>query len=327
MNYADAAYIAASEIPVIDMAPLVDGSDVAGVAARMLGAVTGIGFFYVKNHPIPEPVIARARAAPARFFSLPEEVKARVAINRYHRGFLGMGDARMPGSKRADYKESFVWGLEPTPGEPAPGTANPFRTPNLWPESLPELREDLAPFLEHAQVCAIHLMQAFAVGLGARREAFLGSSTRPISRASIVHYPPQPAELGEQQFGVGAHTDFGCLTVLCQDEVGGLQVLNAADEWGCGPSHRGDAGRQRRRSHGALVERPLPLDAASGRQRLRPAPLLPGRGLRPRCRDPGRPERPAAGGREPALRARDLRRLHHGALRQVLRLPAIERIE
>ena len=231
MNYAEAAYVAASEIPVIDMAPLVDGSDVPGVAARMLGAVTGIGFFYVKNHPIPGPVIERARAAAVRFFSLPEEVKARVAINRYHRGFLGMGDSRMPGNRRTDYKESFVWGLESTPEEPAPGKANPFRTPNLWPQSMPELHRDLSPFLEHAQICAIHLMQAFAVGLGASREAFLGSSSRPISRASIVHYPPQPAELGDQQFGVGAHTDFGCLTVLCQDEVGGLQVLNAAGEW------------------------------------------------------------------------------------------------
>jgi isopenicillin N synthase-like dioxygenase len=137
----------------------------------------------------------------------------------------------MPGNKRTDYKESFVWGLDPADDDPAPGAANPFRVPNLWPESPAGLRDGLYPFLEHAQGCAVHLMQAFAVALGAPRGAFLKTAGRPISRASIVHYPPQPADLGEQQFGVGAHTDFGCLTILCQDDVGGLQVLNAAGEW------------------------------------------------------------------------------------------------
>ncbi len=69
------------------------------------------------------------------------------------------------------------------------------------------------------------------MGLDLDESFFLKTSTQPLSRASFVYYPPQPVELGQRQFGVGAHTDFGVLTVLCQDDVGGLQVQNASGDW------------------------------------------------------------------------------------------------
>ncbi|NIR38503.1 MAG: isopenicillin N synthase family oxygenase, partial [Actinobacteria bacterium] len=57
------------------------------------------------------------------------------------------------------------------------------------------------------------------------------ASDLPISRGSLQYYPPQPPELGEDRFGVSAHTDFGMLTVLCQDDVGGLQLERPDGEW------------------------------------------------------------------------------------------------
>ena len=60
---------------------------------------------------------------------------------------------------------------------------------------------------------------------------FVRRFDKTVSRASIIYYPPQDAELGKQQFGVAPHTDYGCLTLLHQDMTGGLQVRNSRGEW------------------------------------------------------------------------------------------------
>ena len=54
---------------------------------------------------------------------------------------------------------------------------------------------------------------------------------KPVSRGAIIYYPPQPESAGVDRFGVGPHTDFGTLTLLYQDGVGGLQVQNRDGEW------------------------------------------------------------------------------------------------
>ena len=231
MSYATAKRIEASEIPVIDIALLAGDGDVQVVADQILQALTQIGFFYVTNHCVPQTVIDDAQAAAVRFFALPMADKEEVRITRNHRGFLKMGSARMSGNTRSDYKESFVWGSEPAAGERRPSDGKPFSADNLWPDAQPGFREALTAFFDSAQHCAVALMRAFARAIDVPDHAFLRTADRPISRASVVYYPPQPASLGEAQFGVGAHTDFGCLTVLCQDEVGGLQVMNAAGKW------------------------------------------------------------------------------------------------
>ena len=57
------------------------------------------------------------------------------------------------------------------------------------------------------------------------------SVDRPVSRGSIIYYPPQPPEMGADQFGVSSHTDYGCLTLLYQDSTGGLQVQGRSGSW------------------------------------------------------------------------------------------------
>ena len=54
---------------------------------------------------------------------------------------------------------------------------------------------------------------------------------KPVSRGSIISYPPQPPNMGEAQFGVSPHTDHGALTLLYQDGTGGLQVLALDGSW------------------------------------------------------------------------------------------------
>ncbi len=74
-------------------------------------------------------------------------------------------------------------------------------------------------------------MRAFAIGLGLPEDQLLRGHDRPMSRASMVYYPPQSGETADGRFGVGPHTDFGVLTVLCQDNTGGLEVQGLDGNW------------------------------------------------------------------------------------------------
>ena len=130
-----------------------------------------------------------------------------------------------------DYKESFVWGLELEGAERAGLGEDRHLGANRWPARPAEFKDTLCRYFAAAEGCAVDLLRGFALALGLPAEHFVRHRKRPIARASLTYYPPQPPDLGETQFGVAPHTDFGCLTVLCQDDVGGLQVQSLEGEW------------------------------------------------------------------------------------------------
>lgn len=233
MNYASARNIAVEQIPVIDCAPLFDGTQasMAAVGARMREAAERIGFFYVSNHGIPEDLIRDADAAGREFFALPQEAKLRVVPADRHRGFLQVGQAKMYRNARVDLKESFIWGRDVGEDDPDYLAGNRMVGPNRWPAELPRLRGVLNAYFDSAHACAHRLLGALAVSLGAPADTFNARLGKPISRGTLVWYPPQPPEAGEDQFGVAPHTDYGVITLLRQDEVGGLQVATREGEW------------------------------------------------------------------------------------------------
>lgn len=231
MSYATSKQIELSEIPVIDMTGLRCGKDshALEVASNLRKACEDVGFFYVENHGVSEDVIAAANSAAIRFFASPLEEKLRVTINTSHHGFIKVGEAKMYDGAKIDLKESYVWGDESHEG--TSDEDNPLLGPNNWPENVPELRSALTAFFEEATKSARHLMKGFALSLGMEAEAFLRTSNQPISRGSALHYPPQPEGMGEEQFGVAPHSDYGCLTLIWQDETGGLEVLDRNGDW------------------------------------------------------------------------------------------------
>ena len=241
---ARARLIDADEVPVIDIAPLRGGADPAGVGVELARAATEVGFLYVRNHGIDATLVERARRVALEFFRLPEEAKREAGTNRFHHGYLKPGSTRMYDGARLDLKESFNWGIElhgecggeahgeagREPGvETAP--ANPLLGPNVWPAGMPSLKSGVYPYFEAASVCAEDLLRGFALGAGLDAEHFIRFRDRPVSRGSLQYYPPQPDGAGEDQFGVAPHTDFGVLTVLCQDEIGGLEIQRRNGEW------------------------------------------------------------------------------------------------
>ena len=250
---ATASPIDAGEVPVIDIAPLRNGTDPAGVGIELARAATEIGFLYVRNHGVDATLVERARGAAFEFFRLPEEAKREAGTNEFHHGYLKPGSTKMYDGARLDLKESFNWGIELDPEgdgaanrEPAnePGSdagpadappANPLLGPNVWPAALPELEAVVYPYFEAASACAEDLLRGFALGAGLDAEHFIRHRDRPVSRGSLQYYPPQPDDAEEDQFGVAPHTDFGVLTVLCQDAIGGLQIQRVNGEWAAMP--------------------------------------------------------------------------------------------
>ncbi|MEM9268442.1 MAG: 2-oxoglutarate and iron-dependent oxygenase domain-containing protein, partial [Pseudomonadota bacterium] len=191
MSYATAKTLDPDVIPVIDISPLRDGTDPKSVAAALHRASQGLGFIYITGHGIPEATIAAARAAAYGFFRSDEALKAQVAVASSHRGWLRPGGAQMQDDAKADLKESFIWGWEPATDETPDD--HPLRGRNRWPEFVPNIAAQSMAYFEAAHGVAHHLMRAFAMGLDLPEDFFLRSSDRPLSRASYVYYPAQPA--------------------------------------------------------------------------------------------------------------------------------------
>ena len=229
MSETDGRLRATDGIPVIDIGQLVGGEDCPNTLSALRRANEEAGFVYVRNHGISASIIRDARASAVAFFMLPEAAKAEFTVSRHHRGWLPTGGARMADEAPVDFKESFIWGEQSDERLP---TDHSLRGPNQWPD------RQVANFSEHAtqwfdcgQRLARCLLRGFAASLNVDNNFFLTCSDRPLSRASYVYYPRQSTRISDDQFGVGPHTDFGVLTVLSQDGVGGLQVENANGEW------------------------------------------------------------------------------------------------
>lgn len=281
--YADAKPISADVIPVIDISSLINDlggntgeSDCASessvaVAAAMHAASEALGFIYVKGHGIPPDVIESAQQMAYRFFRSSDEKKSAVLISDRHRGWLRPGAARMQDDAKADLKESFIWGQQDALGQSL--TDHPLRGQNQWPGFVPGLQSAAMEYFHQAHTVAFHLMRGFALGLDLPEDFFLRTSSKPLSRASFVYYPAQPEESGVDQFGVAPHTDFGVLTVLCQDSTGGLQVQDVNGDWVHAPPiedtlvvNVGDL--LSRWTNGAYKSTPHRVVNSSGRERL-----------------------------------------------------------
>lgn len=219
----------AGSIPVIDIAPLRDGSNPSAVARVLLAASQNLGFIYISGHGIPEDVISAARSKAFQFFRSPEQDKQRYTISTRHRGWLPRGGAIMQDDVAADLKESFLWGYQDEGGFTP--SDHGLRGPNQWPDFIPGMEAAAVTYFNHADQVARLLLGGFALGLNLPQNFFLRNCRMPLSRASCVYYPGQAAQSKKAVYGVGPHTDFGVLTVLCQDDVGGLQVESLNGDW------------------------------------------------------------------------------------------------
>ena len=222
-----------NSIPIIDISELHSAAPAGlkAVANNLARAASTVGFFYIKNHGVPQSLIDDVFATARAFYSQPLPIKNQVKINATHRGFLRAGEAKMSDEARPDLKESFVWGLDVDDTDPDYRSGRPLAGPNQWPAGLPRMRATFMRYFEECNGLGKLLLRAFAASLDIEPDYFIRAFEKPITRCSVIYYPPQPPAMGAEQFGVAPHSDFGTLTLLYQDNVGGLQVKDANGDW------------------------------------------------------------------------------------------------
>jgi isopenicillin N synthase-like dioxygenase len=225
----------ADSIPVIDIADSYS-PDIAkrrAVAWDIHKACRDTGFFYISGHGVPDDLIADQLEFARRFFDLPQAAKDRVHLRNSDcmRGYEPMMTQTLDAGSPADLKESFMLGDDPKPDHPFVLKKVPRFGPNQWPDDLPGFREQMTTYSNHIVRLGRHLMACLALSLDLPEDFFTAGVETPMYSVRLLHYPPQPETSAFNQLGAGAHTDWGGITLLLQDAVGGLEVQNAQGEW------------------------------------------------------------------------------------------------
>jgi isopenicillin N synthase-like dioxygenase len=216
------------ELPIIDIHAL-GGADALGAraAAEAIGrACRAHGFFYVVNHGVDEALCDRLERLSRQFFELdePSKMRSRMALGgRAWRGYFPLGGELTSG--RPDWKEGLYLGSELPADHSLVQAGTPVFGPNLFPD-LPGFKEALLAYMEALTRLGHRLMEGIALSLGLPAGYFAERYTRdPLILFRLFNYPSRPVPEGmDVAWGVGEHTDYGVLTILRQDDIGGLEV-------------------------------------------------------------------------------------------------------
>jgi isopenicillin N synthase-like dioxygenase len=219
--------------------PLVDiSADPGTVGAELDEVGRTVGFFQITGHGVPDGVAESAWTMATKFFDLPLADKLSVArpAPDYPYGYIPLAGESLSQSMASaappDLKEVFNIG---PPGPPAREFADPDEawaySPSLWPAALPELEVAWAAYYDAMRELGNRLMSLFARGLGLPPGFFAGQTGQGANALRAINYPARDTAARPGQLRAGAHTDYGTLTILRQDTVGGLEVLDADGTW------------------------------------------------------------------------------------------------
>ena len=217
-------------IPLIDLSKLThDSGAIRQSEINALDkACREIGFFYLTNTGISSELMAALMREAKRFFKQPQDVKNAIDIKNSvnHRGYGNIGEEQLDEIGHADWKETFDMALDLSPYHPQVA-----RCPDLYgPNQYPNIEGFVQLVQQHYQLSlqvGLNILKAMALALGEAENFFSQYFTHPISVLRFIHYPPQQ----KSSNGAGAHTDYGCITLLYQDHIGGLQVRGRNGEW------------------------------------------------------------------------------------------------
>jgi len=225
-------------IPMIDVSamldPASDSDDQERVARAIDDACRRVGFFSIVGHGIPAELQEHLEAASHAFFALPDSEKQAIAMAKAGsawRGWFPLGGELTSGVP--DRKEGIYFGSEHRPDHPRVLAGVALHGRNQFPDGG-ELCGAVLDWLDALRPVADAVMRAIALGLGLPVEWFEQHLTDdPTILFRIFHYPPEPpgAVSSTQQWGVGEHTDYGLLTLLAQDQLGGLEVRALDGSW------------------------------------------------------------------------------------------------
>ncbi|MFF2846958.1 isopenicillin N synthase family dioxygenase [Streptomyces sp. NPDC058001] len=227
MTYSSAHPSPYQQLPIIDLSAADRGPQARGLLhAQLHNAAHGVGFFQLVGHGVTDAETTALTTAMRRFFALPAADRHALDIlnSPHFRGYTRTGDEQTGGAR--DWRDQLDIGAErpartPAPGEPAYWW---LQGPNQWPAALPELRTAALTWIERLSQVADRLLRELLTAIGAPPGFYdpaFGDGAHP--QLKLVRYPGSAGDGADQ--GVGAHKDYGFLTLLLQDTVGGLQVM------------------------------------------------------------------------------------------------------
>ncbi|KAL1304392.1 hypothetical protein AAFC00_003392 [Neodothiora populina] len=227
------------DIPLIDFTAF-QSSDPAtrqATASAILSGFQRAGFIYLRNHGIDSKAVQTAFGESAKFFARPLPQKEALAWTtpEANRGYVRQGREkttdltdpaeieRVRALEGADIKESLEIGRE--------GLSNGLE--NKWPDVYDDegkvFKKIMLEFFEQCKDLHVEVMRAIAVGLGIDEKWFDSFCDGGDNTLRLLHYPEVDANVFKEKpnsVRAGAHTDYGSITLLFQDDRGGLQVLS-----------------------------------------------------------------------------------------------------
>ncbi len=219
------------ELPRIDVTPLLDdptSSAAERVAAELDGACRELGFFTITEPVLTGILLPALDREARRFFAQPDGIKADIAMAKAGSAWRGWFpvDGELTSGK-PDHKEGVYFGRNHGPEHPAVAAGTPLHGANLYPSNPPGLRPAVDAWIDRATEVGLAVMRGLARGLDLEPDWFDRNLVHePTVLFRIFHYPPGH----DDGWGVGAHTDYGLLTLLAQDDCGGLQVREPEGE-------------------------------------------------------------------------------------------------
>jgi isopenicillin N synthase-like dioxygenase len=212
------------QVPIIDVSELlVDSStdSAAPAVEKIASACSSWGFFQVTNHGISQAMIDDVWRQTRAFFGLP--IDAKLSVLRTRDNPWGFYHNELTKNQR-DKKQVFDFtreGVDPIYGKS-----------NRWPAGQAEFQATMQEYFDACTSLSLKLLEAFCIGLDLpakfMHDDFVTNHTGFLRLNYYPVHDPIEGTIAEAQpvadLGVHHHTDAGALTVLIQDEVGGLQV-------------------------------------------------------------------------------------------------------
>ncbi|ESK41307.1 hypothetical protein P256_00297 [Acinetobacter nectaris CIP 110549] len=221
----------ANRLPILDISQFYDLEKRKDFLNKLQYLARNYGFFYLVGHGLNLSRINEIKKYTHQFFKLDQKEKEAISIENspHFRGYTklnGENTQNIP-----DAREQIDIGPERQAirfikGEPI---WTRLQGPNQWPNQWPEFKEVIESWLKDSRTISIDLLHAFMSALGLKEtilDEFVAHS--PNESLKLIHYPKVDIQNSSQ--GVGAHKDTNLLTLLLQDEIGGLQVF-IHDKW------------------------------------------------------------------------------------------------
>jgi isopenicillin N synthase-like dioxygenase len=223
------------EIPVLDFAQFDRSASAQNrLFHEMHEACASVGFFYIQNHGVPAAAIDDIFHQAHRFFALPEAEREAIRLtdSPWYRGYLPTGAPGANTVTRNNLLEAFNLARELGPDHPDVVALKPLHGPNQWPseDSLPGFRSAVLPYYGQMEALSRRVLTVLCGAMEIPSQSLLPRFDNQLAQLRLLYYPAQPVQ-DDPVLGVRPHHDTSFMTMLVQDDAGGLEVEGRDGEW------------------------------------------------------------------------------------------------